>query len=136
MTITMNLEIEVGVSFEEIASVLSVMGAEHAIESGYLTGNFKYSGVYFVFRCFSTPEDVAAEGVDVDWKAGMSGAFHCPIKYLLESSEDIKSFLTKLHFDAQLIESCPDLHFLVAAQALPSKNLSLPIHWFQPQRLL
>lgn len=79
MTITMNLEIKVGVSFEEIASVLSVMGAEHAIESGYLTGNFKYSGVYFVFRCFSTPEDVAAEGVDVDWKAGMSGAFHCPI---------------------------------------------------------
>lgn len=96
MTITMNLEIEVGISFEEIASVLSVMGAEYAIESGYLTGNFKYSGVYFVFRCFSTPEDVAAEGVNVDWKAGMSGAFHCPIKYLLESSEDIKSFLTKL----------------------------------------
>lgn len=99
MTIIMNLEIEVGVSFEEIASVLSVMGAEHAIESGYLTGNFKYSGVYFVFRCFSTPEDVAAEGVDVDWKAGMSGAFHCPIKYLLESSEDIKSFLTKLSIE-------------------------------------
>ena len=64
MTITMNLEIEVGVSFEEIASVLSVMGAEHAIESGYLTGNFKYSGVYFVFRCFSTPEDVAAEDAE------------------------------------------------------------------------
>ncbi len=99
MTITMNLEIEVGISFEEIASVLSVMGAEYAIESGYLTGNFKYSGVYFVFRCFSTPEDVAAEGVNVDWKAGMSGAFHCPIKYLLESSEDIKSFLTKLSIE-------------------------------------
>lgn len=99
MTITMNLEIEVGISFEEIASVLSVMGAEYAIESGYLTGNFKYSGVYFVFRCFSTPEDVAAEGVNVDWKAGMSGAFHCPIKYLLESSEDIKSFLTKLSME-------------------------------------
>ncbi|NIF18703.1 hypothetical protein [Pantoea sp. Cy-639] len=95
----MNLEIEVGISFEEIASVLSVMGAEHAIESGYLTGNFKYSGVYFVFRCFSTPEDVAAEGVNVDWKAGMSGAFHCPIKYLLESSEDIKSFLAKLSIE-------------------------------------
>jgi hypothetical protein len=95
----MNLEIEVGISFEEIASVLSVMGAEYAIESGYLTGNFKYSGVYFVFRCFSTPEDVAAEGVNVDWKAGMSGAFHCPIKYLLESSEDIKSFLTKLSIE-------------------------------------
>jgi len=99
VTITMNLEIEVGTSFEEISSVLSVMGAEHAIENGYLTGNFKYSGVYFVFRCFSIPEDVAAEGVDVDWKAGMSGAFHCPIKYLLESSEDIKSFLTKLSIE-------------------------------------
>ncbi|KAA8697455.1 hypothetical protein [Pseudomonas caricapapayae] len=95
----MNLEIEVGISFKEIASVLSVMGAEHAIENGYLTGNFKYSGVYFVFRCFSSPEDVAAEGVNVDWEAGMSGAFHCPIKYLLESSEDIKSFLTKLSIE-------------------------------------
>lgn len=29
----------------------------------------------------------------------MSGAFHCPIKYLLESSEDIKSFLTKLSIE-------------------------------------
>ncbi|WPO98267.1 hypothetical protein SFA35_16635 [Pseudomonas sp. HR96] len=95
----MNLEIEVGMSFEEIASVLSVMGAEHAIEIGYLTGNFKYSGVYFVFRYFRIPEDVAAEGVNVDWKAGMSGAFNCLIKYLLESSEDIKSFLTKLSIE-------------------------------------
>lgn len=99
MTITMNLEIEVGMSFEDIASVLSVMGAEHAIESGYLTGNFKYSGAYFVFRYFRIPEDVAAEEVNVDWKAGMSGTFHCPIKYLLESSEDIKSFLTKLSIE-------------------------------------
>lgn len=29
----------------------------------------------------------------------MSGAFHCPIKYLLESSEDIKSFLAKLSIE-------------------------------------
>ena len=99
MTITMNLEVEVGVSFEEIASVLSIMGAEHAVESDYLTGNFKSSGVYFVFRYFNIPEDVAAEGVDVDWKAGMSGAFHCPIKYLLESSEDIKFFLSELSIE-------------------------------------
>lgn len=49
MTITMNLEIELGIFFEEISSVLSVMGAEHTIESGYLKGNFKYSGVYFYF---------------------------------------------------------------------------------------
>lgn len=99
MTITMNLEVEAGVSFEVIASVLSIMGAEHAIEGGYLTGNFKNSGVYFVFRCFSTPEDVAAEGLDVDWKVGMSGAFHCPIRYLLESSEDIKYFLANLSIE-------------------------------------
>ncbi|WP_223114020.1 hypothetical protein [Pseudomonas syringae] len=95
----MNLEIEVGISFEEIASVLSAMGAEYAIENGYLTGNFKTSNIYFVFRCFSTPDDVAAEGVDVDWKTGMSGAFHCPVKYLLESSADIKSFLTTLSIE-------------------------------------
>ncbi|WP_433770590.1 hypothetical protein [Pseudomonas putida] len=99
MTITMNLEIEEGISYEEISSVLSKIGAEYGVESGYLTGNFKNSGVYFVFRCFATPEDVVAEGINADWKAGMSGAFHCPIRSLLESSMDIRSFVTRLSME-------------------------------------
>lgn len=96
MTITMNLEVEVGICFEEIVSVLSKMGAEYEIEDGYLIGNFKNSNIYFVFRCFGAPDDVAAEGVDVSWKAGLSGAFYCPISSLLEGTADIKSFLTVL----------------------------------------
>lgn len=96
MTITMNLEVEIGVSFKEIASVLSVMQAEYLVENIYLKGNFKSSLSYFVFRCFSVPEKVAAEGVSVDWEVGMSGAFHCSIGRLSESSVDIMSFLKEL----------------------------------------
>ena len=96
MTITMNLELELGICFKEIESVFSTVSAEYTIEDGYLKGNFKYSNAYFVFRCFSAPDDVAAEGANANWKVGMSGAFHCPASSLLEGSIDIKSFLTAL----------------------------------------
>lgn len=101
MTITMNLEVEAGVSLGEIASALSAMGEEYLIEDSYLTGNFEISGAYYVFRLFNAAEEVAAEGVDVGWMVGMSGAFHCPIQYLSEGAADIRLFLTKLSVESE-----------------------------------
>ncbi|WP_428555629.1 hypothetical protein [Pseudomonas edaphica] len=62
MTITMSLEIEEGISFDAISSVLSNVGAGYTVEQEYLTGNFDCSNCYFVFR-HVFPDDVVAEGV-------------------------------------------------------------------------
>lgn len=96
MTITMNLEAEVGLSFSEIESVLSSMSSEYLMGDGDLTGNFELSKCYFVFRYIKNAEDVVAEGSGVAWKVGVRGAFHCSISALEECSKDIKEFLRSL----------------------------------------
>jgi len=93
MTITMNLEIETGARLDEVVAALRSTGASANMEDGYLTGNFDRSNCYFVFKAFSTPEDVAAEGVAVDWKSGVNGAFHSRISDLSDAQLDIYTFL-------------------------------------------
>ncbi|WP_046237793.1 hypothetical protein [Pseudomonas syringae pv. coryli] len=96
MTITMNLEIEQGISFDDICRTLSSMNTDYQIEEKHLTGNFISSNAYFVFRHIVPYEEIVAENVIADWKVGMRGAFHSPIDTLSESSEDIKTFLSEL----------------------------------------
>jgi len=96
MTITMNLEIEEGISFSDISRVLLLVDAECDFENGYLVGNFKKSNAYFVFNLFGEPESIVAEGVDDNWMVGMTGAFQCAIEYLSECSADIIRFVEKL----------------------------------------
>lgn len=96
MTITMNLEIEEGISFSDISRVLFSVDAECDFENGYLVGNFKKSNAYFVFNLFGEPVSIVAEGVDDNWMVGMTGAFQCAIEYLSECSEDIILFVEKL----------------------------------------
>jgi hypothetical protein len=94
MTIAMSLEIESGVSIEEISLVLSEVGAEVRVNSGDVSGNLKLSNAYFVFLRCDGLNEVVAEGVRVSWSVGVRGAFHCPVGSLAESAEDIKRFLT------------------------------------------
>jgi len=96
MTITMNLELEVGASLDEIAFVLSDMNAKYVIEVSSLTGNFKESNCYFLFWCQTPPCDISAEGVDKEWKVGLEGIFSSRNSSLTESWGDIKKFLEVL----------------------------------------
>ncbi|WP_353327112.1 hypothetical protein [Chitiniphilus shinanonensis] len=91
----MSLELEEGTDIKEVASVLASMDAQYEVEDFYLTGNFKKSNCYFVFREFPNSEDVVVDGVAEIWRVGMNGAFHCSSALLLECSEDIKLFLLK-----------------------------------------
>lgn len=102
MTITMSLEIEEGISFDAIFSVLSKVGAGFKVEQEYLTGNFDCSNCYFVFRRVFPHDDVAAEGVEASWKVSVRGAFHAPISSLSESSKDIQDFLVGLSMETEL----------------------------------
>ncbi|QXH53686.1 hypothetical protein KSS94_11445 [Pseudomonas fakonensis] len=96
MTITMNLEVEVGVSLEEIASVLLGMNAKFVLEASSLTGNFKESNCYFLFWYQTPPCDISAEGVDKEFKVGLEGVFNSRISSLAESWSDMKIFLEGL----------------------------------------
>lgn len=102
MTITMSLEIEEGISFDVVSSILSKVGAGYTTEQEYLTGNFDCSNCYFVFRRVFPCDDVVAEGVVAAWKVGMRGAFHVPISALSESSKDIQAFLVGLSVETEL----------------------------------
>lgn len=101
MTITMSLEIEEGISFHAISSVLSKVGVGYTVEYEYLTGNFDCSNCYFVFRRVY-PHDVAAEGIVASWKVSVRGAFHVPISTLSESSKEIQGFLVGLSMETEL----------------------------------
>lgn len=104
MTISMNLEVEVGVSLDEIASVLLGMNAKYVVEASSLAGNFKESSCCFVFWYQTPPSDISAERVDEEWKVGLEGIFSSRISSLAESWGDMKKFLeglsekTKLRF--------------------------------------
>lgn len=104
MTITMNLEVEVGSSLDEIVSVLFGMNANYVVEGSSLAGNFKESNCYFSFWYQTPPCDISAEGVDENWKVGLEGVFNSRISSLAGSWSDIKIFLeilakkTKLRF--------------------------------------
>lgn len=102
MTITMSLEIEEGIAFDTISSVLSKVGGGYTVEQEYLTGNFDRSNCYFVFRRVIPHDDVAAEGVEASWKVSMRGAFHASISSLSESSKDIQDFLVGLSMETEL----------------------------------
>lgn len=92
MAIMMSLEVEEGVSFDELYLVLFGMG-DCSIDAKHLVGNFRNSNCYFVFRYVFPSDEVATDGVSVGWKVGVRGAFHCSIEMLAECSEDIKIFL-------------------------------------------
>lgn len=96
MTITMSIEIEAGISIEEISLVLSEVGTEFFVDSDGASGNFKTSNAYFVFRKCDEFDEVVTEGANVNWAVGVRGAFHCPVNSLAESSDDIKRFLKTL----------------------------------------
>ncbi|WP_443190061.1 hypothetical protein [Pseudomonas indica] len=96
MTISMNLEVEVGLGLKEIISVLTAENIEHCISNADVTGNFPRSNAYFVFYDSSDFPDVMVEGAGMEWKVGTRGVFHCPVSALAENSEDIKSFLLRL----------------------------------------
>lgn len=96
MTITMSLEIEEGLELEDIASILSAAAIEYCVGASDVTGNFTRSNTFFVFHENSGFHDVAAEGIDAEWKVGVRGAFHCPTSALAESSEDIRYLLLRL----------------------------------------
>lgn len=96
MTITMSLEIESGISMNDVAWVLSEVGAELCADSDGVSGNFDASNTYFVFRECRELGEVVTEGVNVNWAVGVRGAFHCPVDSLAESADDIKRFLNVL----------------------------------------
>ncbi|MWK59160.1 hypothetical protein GO594_24500 [Pseudomonas otitidis] len=98
----MSLEIESGISMNEISRALSEVGAELCVDSDGVSGNFDISNTYFVFRECDGFDGVVAEGVNVGWVVGARGAFHCPVDSLAESSDDIKRFLNFLSEE----ESC------------------------------
>lgn len=93
MTVTMNLEIESGFALDEISQILSDFGAELCVDSDGVSGNFRLSNAYFVFRDSNGLDEVVTEGVAVNWVVGVRGAFHCPIDSLEASASEIKLFL-------------------------------------------
>ncbi|OPA86063.1 hypothetical protein BFW87_25225 [Pseudomonas fluorescens] len=101
MSITMFLEIEEGVSYSEIISVLSKMKASYAEEEDNLFGNFFRSNCFFVFDRASSDFEVIAESVTVDWKVGVRGSFSSPNSAMEESWGDIKAFVATLANDAR-----------------------------------
>ncbi|EIK94561.1 hypothetical protein PMM47T1_20758 [Pseudomonas sp. M47T1] len=96
MSIAMNLEIESGVSIEKLASIFRQIGQDGTIEGGLLTGNFSDSNAFFTFFCPPAAVDVSAEGLDVCWQAGLVGAIHCPVSFLVEAQADIAALLVAL----------------------------------------
>lgn len=93
MTVAMSLEIEIGVTLDDISLLLSEFGAEICLDSGGVSGNFEASNTYFVFRGGGGVNEVVAEEVDVIWSVGIRGAFHCSVGSLAESAYEIKQFL-------------------------------------------
>lgn len=93
MTITMSLEIEVGTTLEEIFLSLSDFGANPCIDNGIVSGNFKASNTYFVFRECDGVNEIATEDAGADWYVGTRGAMHCPVESLAASSDDVRQFL-------------------------------------------
>lgn len=102
MTISMSLEVEEGSSFDKVSLALSKMGAKYSIDEKNLTGNFKCSNCYFVFRYIVPHDAVVAEGMEISWKVGVRGAFHSPINALSESWKDIKIFLAEFSMGTNL----------------------------------
>lgn len=96
MSITMNLEIESGVSIEELVSIFRKIGQESTIEGGLLTGNFSDSDAFFTFFYPPAAVDVSAEGLNVRWQAGLVGAIHCSIGFLAGAQADITALLVAL----------------------------------------
>ncbi|WP_395607451.1 hypothetical protein [Pseudomonas sp. B22129] len=95
----MNLEIEEGVSYGDIASVLYKVKARYAEEEGKLFGNLFRSNCFFVFERASPHFEVLAEHVAVEWKVGVRGSFNSPNSAMEESWEDIKAFVAALAND-------------------------------------
>lgn len=96
MTVTMSLEIESGIALSEISLMLSEFGAELCADGDGVSGNFKVSNTYFVFRDCNGLDEVVTEGVSVSWFVGVRGAFHCPVDALAASADEIKHFLSFL----------------------------------------
>lgn len=96
MTVTMSLEIESGITLNEVSLMLSEFGAELCADSDGVSGNFEISNAYFVFHeCYGLDE-VVTEEANVSWVVGVRGAFHCPIDSLAASADEIKHFLSFL----------------------------------------
>ncbi|MER0041776.1 hypothetical protein [Pseudomonas sp. MGal98] len=89
----MSLEVELGVTLDKISLLLSEFGAEACLDSDGVSGNFKASNTYFVFRGCGAVNEVVAEGVDASWVVGIRGTFHCSVGSLAESAYEIKQFL-------------------------------------------
>lgn len=93
MTVSMSLEVEVGVSIRDICSVFLDFGAEVCSDDEVLTGCLGLFNTYFVFRESGEVDEVVAEGANVSWLVGIRGVFHCPIGTLGDSYDEIKVFL-------------------------------------------
>ena len=95
----MFLEVEEGVSYSEIASVLSKVKASYAEEEDKLFGNFFRSNCFFVFDRASPHLEVIAENITVHWKVGVQGSFNSPNSAMEKSWGDTKAFVAALAND-------------------------------------
>ena len=59
MTVTMSLELEVGVSIEEISLIIFEFGADFSVDDDGVSGNLGLSKTYFVLsECYGSDEIV------------------------------------------------------------------------------
>lgn len=96
MTITMILEIEKGISLDDIILLLNKLKNNYQCKEGAIFGNFNKSNSRFVFRCNDKPEPLVAEGVNFQWLVGITGSFHSRADSLGKSREDVENFLKLL----------------------------------------
>lgn len=93
MSLMMALEIESGVSLDDIVSSLLQMGV--AVERGedVCYGYLTEWGGGFRFTLNPRPESLVAEGETVEWDVGMVATFHLRAANLMMGLEEIYRFM-------------------------------------------
>lgn len=100
MSLTMFLEIERGAELQGIALALAGVGVHPDAQEQSVSGFFADSNCQFIFQYDSSPEEVLADLVEVDWIVGIRGSFHYRASDLHSSWKDIVKFI-KSYADSQ-----------------------------------
>lgn len=93
MSLMMALEIESGVSLDDIVCSLIRMGVAVERGEGVCDGYLTESGGGFRFKLNPRPEPLVAEGEHMEWDVGMVATFHLRAANLMEGLQEIYEFM-------------------------------------------
>lgn len=86
-------EFEAGASVDEIERAMRSLDIEFEWNGPEIQGYLRGSNTRCFFRSESKISDISAEGVQVDWRVGMTGTFHYRVSDHLLAMQEVFSLM-------------------------------------------